>query len=149
MATHILSIQRLALTALFFLATIFQSSSLQAIDFQDCVKCHSEVLDKDITQDYLHSPFSENNCAGCHTAKISAPLQKMFDRMGLPVKRYIEREVSWVSDSNAKTDNHGFRLPSSVLGDTLIVELNWIDDKPSLHEIDIPPMTSLSEVEDS
>lgn len=147
--SFILSNHRRTIMVLVILATVFLPHSMQANDFQGCSECHEENLDKDSTRQYIHSSFMQQQCEGCHAPKAFTSQQKKFRNKDLSAGRNNQRKINWLTDGAIVDTNHGFLLSNDKLGDILVVEFHGTDDKPSQHEIAIPSMMDLAEVEDS
>ena len=139
---------RTALALTIFLV-VFLPHSVQANDFQGCSDCHKEALDIDSKQTYLHSSFIQKQCEACHVPKLSASAQKSLKKRGLLTGLNFQHRIYWLADTTMKDTSHGFLLSNDKLGEILIVELCGTDGKYSLHEIAIPSLTDLSEIEDS
>jgi predicted CXXCH cytochrome family protein len=132
-----------------FILTIFVTLCLplvvQAIDFQACYDCHKLTLAEDATRPYLHDPFIEEECGECHTAGESAA-SKTNGKSSNLIDR---RKIKWLMDSPVKVTSHGFLLSGDNLDDNLVIDLHGIDGQSSRHEIPVPTLAELAEVEDS
>ena len=113
----------------------------RAYDFQDCDGCHEAILSQDARRPYLHEPFIEGQCGECHAAEESAAskAKKVIDR----------RKINWLAEGPIKVVSHGFLLPGDKLEDNLVIDLHGIDGKSSRHELTVPALAELAEVEDS
>ena len=122
---------------------------VQAADFQGCDTCHATTLDEARYRQYLHSPFAQQQCGECHAAKEVPPPQmksRAKERSPVRVKR---KKIDWLGDSAVPGTHHGFLLPSRKIGKSLVVEQQTATGEFSRHEISVPLLSALNEVQDS
>ncbi len=129
------------------LQPLFLPISTQAFDFQGCVDCHQEPLERDAELEYSHSPFAAGQCGGCHTAQDTGAFPAPQKAPASPLEP--RQKVNWLGDSVTADTSHGFLLPSNKLGENLIVDLQGTDGRFSRQEIAVPLLVALGEVEDS
>jgi predicted CXXCH cytochrome family protein len=114
--------------------------SAQAYDFNSCVNCHKAKLGEDNSRSYLHSPFKEGRCGDCHAVAVDQ------ENTGGSIDH---RRIDWLAESAMVDTSHGFVLPGSKLGNTLVVELHGPSSELPRKDITVPPLAGLSEVKDS
>jgi len=119
-----------------------------AMDFQPCLDCHQETIEKKMQQHYLHFPFTRQQCGVCHDAGAAAPAPQ-----GNPAEAELKknpdpalverRNIRWLEESTMPDTSHWFLVPGEKAEKSLIVEVRENGKVTSRQEIDLPPLSGL------
>lgn len=133
----------------FFVFTFLGYQTVQAYDFQTCDDCHEATLYGDNSRIFLHSPYAQQQCGECHAAETTISAQAAAPIKDSSISLQDRNKINWLGDSTMLDTIHAFLLPADKVADTLVVDLQDTAGRFSRHEIAVPPLASLAEVEDS
>ena len=134
---------------LLFAASFIPAPLLAATDFQGCENCHRATLFGDNSRIYLHPPYSKQQCGECHALKTSGSSQAPTSVKKLATSSQSLGKINWLGDSVMADTNHGFLLPSSEIGETMVVDVQGADGRLSRRKMAVPLLADLGDVEDS
>jgi len=112
----------------------------EAYNFHDCEGCHESLLEE-AQRGSLHGPFREKACAQCHAAGIA----EKYTASELKE----QQKINWFGESVKPFAEHVFLLPGSKAREFVIVDVKNNDGTFRRHELTVPRLADLAEVENS
>lgn len=98
-----------------------------------CLKCHQKLLDVATAKMVVHRPFSQNQCALCHT-----PTDKVTTTESSPTEELIKEtsesgEIEWLAESFIENTLQVALLPANICNADLIIKL-WYQNRDKQQE---------------
>jgi predicted CXXCH cytochrome family protein len=125
---------------LFTLTPIAEKSDAeQPSPASDCLKCHNELWRKELAKRYIHAPFLEKQCRGCHAAD---PLANPEDP-GMPVPE--DEGGRWLEKSLIPATSHWFSFAAANPA-TMVLEASYGSMIRLHREIPLPPLADLTDL---
>jgi predicted CXXCH cytochrome family protein len=109
----------------------------------DCLQCHNELWAQASAKRYIHAPFLEKQCTGCHAADTPFDINDP----GLPDAENEARE--WLGKSLAPATSHWFSFAAGTTPAIMVLEASYGSMVRLYREIPLPPLTELTNIADT
>lgn len=119
----------------------FPANDRASAETNQCLKCHKDVWQEEMAKRYIHKPFIEKNCIGCHGVNnLSSRKQPSSSSSG-------EDPANWTGKNLIPSTSHWFEFESTDFA-TMILEASYESIVRLYREISLPPLDDLSDVKD-
>ena len=108
----------------------------------DCLKCHNEIWQEEIAKRYIHTPFREKKCTGCHATNDLSSLKDPV------ISSSDDESVNWTGKNLIPATSHWFEFKSAENPATMILEASYGSMVRLYREIPLPPLDDLTDVTD-
>ena len=98
----------------------------------NCIECHDDIWDEEITKTVIHEPFLENDCLVCHSENPKLLVDDEF----------------WTDMSLLPSTSHWFEFDANELPPTIILQASFGKKLCLSRVIPFPPLDELSELSD-
>ncbi|MEN8134802.1 MAG: cytochrome c3 family protein [Thermodesulfobacteriota bacterium] len=108
----------------------------------DCLKCHNEIWQEEIAKRYIHPPFREKKCTGCHATNNRVRLKDPV------ISSSGDDSENWTGKNLIPATSHWFEFKSAENPATMILEASYGSMVRLYREIPLPPLDNLTDVTD-